>query len=156
MRKFDPGDAFCWKWIPSEGKSGGILCGYRNNTFDLVNCTVGKYLMKLELWDKSLKMNCCILVVYGSAHEEFKIEFLTELAPMCGDIACPYIVVNILRFTNEKNKKVKLGHSSNLFNSIINSLSLREVDMSGGIYTWSNNQREPTLEKLDRVLMSKS
>jgi hypothetical protein len=26
--------------------------------------------------------------------------------------------------------------------------------MSGGAYTWSNKQREPTLEKLDRVLMS--
>lgn len=26
--------------------------------------------------------------------------------------------------------------------------------MNGGAYTWSNNQLDPTLEKLDRVLMS--
>jgi endonuclease/exonuclease/phosphatase family metal-dependent hydrolase len=27
--------------------------------------------------------------------------------------------------------------------------------MSGGGYTWSNNHKDPTLEKLDKVLMSK-
>jgi hypothetical protein len=26
--------------------------------------------------------------------------------------------------------------------------------MSGGKYTWSNNQVEPTLEKLDRILVN--
>jgi hypothetical protein len=41
-----------------------------------------------------------------------------------------------------------------LFNAIINSHDLREIDMSGGQYTWSNNQINPTLEKLDRFLMS--
>ena len=28
--------------------------------------------------------------------------------------------------------------------------------MNGGLYTWSNKQQNPTLEKLDRVLMSSS
>lgn len=27
--------------------------------------------------------------------------------------------------------------------------------MSGGVFTWSNNQEPPTLEKLDRILVSK-
>jgi endonuclease/exonuclease/phosphatase family metal-dependent hydrolase len=28
--------------------------------------------------------------------------------------------------------------------------------MNGGLYTWSNNQDPPVLEKLDRILVSKS
>jgi hypothetical protein len=40
-----------------------------------------------------------------------------------------------------------------LFNAIINTYELREIDMSGGQFTWSNNQADPTLEKLDRFLM---
>lgn len=44
-------------------------------------------------------------------------------------------------------------HYSDLFNSIIHSLGLREIHLNGGAYTWSNNQTTPTLEKLDRVLM---
>jgi len=27
--------------------------------------------------------------------------------------------------------------------------------MTGGLYTWSNNQENPILEKLDRILASK-
>ena len=61
---------------------------------------------------------------------------------------------NILRHCRGKNKPTTLPHSSHVFNSIIHSLSLREIFMWGGLYTWSNNQKDPTLEKLDRVLMS--
>jgi hypothetical protein len=42
-----------------------------------------------------------------------------------------------------------------MFNYIINICELREIDMSGGQFTWSNNQAVPTLEKLDRFLVSK-
>lgn len=31
-----------------------------------------------------------------------------------------------------------------------------DLEMSGGLYTWSNNQENPTLEKLDRILVSKN
>jgi hypothetical protein len=32
---------------------------------------------------------------------------------------------------------------------------MREIDMSGGQFTWSNNQVVPTLEKLDRFIVSR-
>jgi hypothetical protein len=41
-----------------------------------------------------------------------------------------------------------------MFNWIINSYELREIEMSGRKYTWSNNQADPTLEKLDRILVN--
>lgn len=39
-----------------------------------------------------------------------------------------------------------------MFNTLINFDELREIIMSGGLFTWSNN---PILEKLDRILVSK-
>jgi endonuclease/exonuclease/phosphatase family metal-dependent hydrolase len=41
-----------------------------------------------------------------------------------------------------------------LFNSLIHFYELKELVMCGGLYTWSNNQEIPILEKLDRVLVS--
>jgi hypothetical protein len=38
----------------------------------------------------------------------------------------------------------------------MNSYDLRELSLSGGKYTWSNNRENPTLEKLDRVLILNS
>jgi hypothetical protein len=32
---------------------------------------------------------------------------------------------------------------------------LRELIMTGGMFTWSNNQETPILEKLDRIFVSK-
>ena len=84
---------------------------------------------------------------------------------------------NILRYSSEKNTKFKgctqcrelqlcAGSGEGcqwqalnnkyieVFNLIINSYELREVVMQGGKFTWSNRMN-PTLEKLDRVLISK-
>lgn len=55
---------------------------------------------------------------------------------------------------SEKNKPTVLPPSSHLFNVVINSYCLREIKIIEGKYTWSNKQKNPTLEKLDRVLMS--
>jgi hypothetical protein len=41
-----------------------------------------------------------------------------------------------------------------MFNSVINAYDLRELYMSEGSFTWSNNQADPTLEKLDRILVT--
>lgn len=41
-----------------------------------------------------------------------------------------------------------------MFNWIINTHELRDLVLNGGLFTWSNNHSNPTLEKLDRVLMS--
>jgi hypothetical protein len=41
-----------------------------------------------------------------------------------------------------------------MFNAIINAQALRETRLSGGQFTWSNNQENPTLEKLHRILIN--
>jgi hypothetical protein len=61
---------------------------------------------------------------------------------------------NILRHADEKNTLFVQNHSSHLFNSIIHTLGLTKIYMHGSKYTWSNNHAGPTLEKLDRILMS--
>ena len=41
-----------------------------------------------------------------------------------------------------------------MFNTIIESLDLREIELSGRKFTWANAMPNPTFEKLDRVLAS--
>lgn len=87
-----------------------------------------------------------------------KDDFLAELAQMCRNSKEPYIVggdLNIIRSIQEKNKGGNVHRHTNSFNAIIDAYELREITMTGGKYTWSNNQPDPILEKLDRMLMSK-
>jgi hypothetical protein len=41
-----------------------------------------------------------------------------------------------------------------LFNVIIKTLNLRELEMTGRKYTWDNYAEVPTYEKLDRILVT--
>jgi hypothetical protein len=80
--------------------------------------------------------------VYGAAQDENKDSFLAEMATFCANCKEPYMLggdFNILRFLSDKNKKCSLNRFSNLFNIIININGLRELDVSGGNFTWSNN-----------------
>jgi hypothetical protein len=101
----------------------------------------------------------CLIIVYGAAHNCDKEEFLVELGNICSNQTLPILVgedFNLLRFSSEKNKVMTHNKWSDIFNSIINTCALREIHMSGGQYTWSNNHTDPTLEKLDRFFTSSS
>ena len=41
-----------------------------------------------------------------------------------------------------------------LFNAIIETLNLRELEMTGRRYIWANYAEVPTYEKLDRILVT--
>ena len=43
-----------------------------------------------------------------------------------------------------------------MFNMIIESLNLREIELMGRQFTWANSLPTPTYEKLDRVLAIRS
>lgn len=84
--------------------------------------------------------------------------FLVELAAFCSKTDIPYIVggdFNIIRFAYERKKPFHKNRYTDTFNAIIHANKLREIYIAGGKYTWSNNQENPTLEKLDRVLMTR-
>lgn len=158
FRGIDPLNQFAWKWVPSYGKSGGILGGFRIERFDILDHSMGRYHIKVKVWDTKLKLKYYVIIVYGSAQEEMKDEFLVELGAACGDQELPMLVggdFNILRFDSDKNRnRRRRCKKTDMLNAIINTHELREIVMSGGQFTWSNNHVIPTLEKLDRILVS--
>ena len=157
FRKIDPMKKFIWHWLTSDGKSGGILCGININKFDVGNVVEGQFSLVMTAVDKKTQKSLTLAIVYGPAHNDKKDQFLTEISNICGSSKSPLLIggdFNILRYSSEKNKKFAGNKISDLFNWVINTHELREVDLIGGKYTWSNNQQDPILEKLDRILIS--
>ena len=62
---------------------------------------------------------------------------------------------NIIKIQAKKNNDKFETRWSFLFNAIIDSLDLRDLDLSGRRFTWANSLPKPTYERLDRVLVSK-
>lgn len=115
-------------------------------------------MLQLNLWDMTNKIKWNFLVVYGAAQDENKIAFLTEWSRFCYANSEPLLIggdFNIIIYINEKNPMDGVHRHTPIFNSLIQFYELREIIMSGGMFTWSNNQEQPTLEKLDRILVTK-
>jgi hypothetical protein len=156
-RKFDVDGAYIWLWSPSVGRSGGILCGIKSSRFNVLNLSVGRYFVKAKVHDKQVQRDYWLITVYGAAQIADKDTFLLDLSNICDNLDIPALIggdFNILRFADEKNKGNGTSRFSDSFNDVIDLHNLREIPLSGGQFTWSNNQKNPTLEKLDRILIN--
>lgn len=157
LRKIDPDKNFIWHWTPANGRSGGMLSGIKQEYFDIEIFESNKYCIVADVLDKRSLKKMTPVNVYGQAQEVAKESFLIDLSDVIHGAKYPMLMggdFNILRFSDEKNKNFNESKYTDMFNMIINLHSLRELYMAGGKYTWSNNRDFPTLEKLDRVLMS--
>jgi hypothetical protein len=82
---------------------------------------------------------------------------LTELVQIERRETLPVVIggdFNILRGPDEKNKGKFELRWAYLFNTVINGLNLKEIEMSGRKFAWANNLPNPMYEKLDRVLVA--
>jgi endonuclease/exonuclease/phosphatase family metal-dependent hydrolase len=61
---------------------------------------------------------------------------------------------NIYRYAHEKSNDNIAWADIETFNDWINEMELMEIEICNSRYTWSNMRRDPTLVKLDRVLVN--
>jgi hypothetical protein len=116
----------------------------------------GEFYIKFHLCNKIDNFKWILMAVYGSAQEEFKMTFLLELLRSCQQNFLPTLIgrdFNIIRNSKEKNNDRYSDKWPFLFNAVIDSFDLREIELSGRQFTWANSLPIPTYEKLDRVLM---
>jgi exonuclease III len=157
LDNFSGGRNFVWHWTAPHGRSGGILLGVNIDVLDVGSIDDGDFFVKFRLRDRKSDFKWVLVAVYGAAQPEFKESFLTELVQSCNDEKLPLCIggdFNIIRDSTEKNNDRFEERWPFLFNAVIDSLDLRELEMSGRKFTWANSRRVPTYERLDRVLVS--
>ena len=139
----------------STGYIGGILLGVNLATYVVHKVEAGDFYVKFHLITKVDGFRWVLMVVYGAAQQDRKREFLAELVRACSSCAnLPFMVggdFNIIRNPSEKNNN--RYNWPRMFNTVIETLNLKEIEMSGRKYIWANYAEVPTYEKLDRILV---
>jgi hypothetical protein len=95
--------------------------------------------------------------VYGSAYDEFKLEFINELQNSRPSWDGPTLLggdFNLIRERKEKSSRNINQHWANLFNDWINKFDLIELKSVVRMYTWANNQDNLVMAALDRVFVT--
>ena len=157
LRFLAAGMDFVWYCLPPHGRSGGMLLGFNNAVISVQEVISGEFCVKLHLTSKLDGFTWALVVVYGAAQDSKKPEFLAELVRICEGETLPMLVggdFNIIRRQEEKNNDNFNARWPTIFNAIIESLSLKDIKLSGRQYTWTSRRDTPTLEMLDRFLVS--
>lgn len=121
-----------------HGRSGGILLEVDLTVSDIGSIDEGDFYVKFTLWNKNDGYKWALFVVYGPAQKEHKESFLTEMAHICNKESLPYIIggdFNIMRHPENKNKDNFDAKWPDLFNMVIQTLDLIEIEMLDPQYT---------------------
>ena len=139
-----------------RGRSGGMILGINPLTFDIGQIEEGYFFIRFKLRHKEDDFKFNLISVYGPAQLDLKSHFLSELVRVCSKETVPIIIggdFNIIGSPDEKNNENYNDRWPFLFNVVIDTLSLRELEMAGRKFTWANHLQNQTFEKLDRILV---
>jgi hypothetical protein len=146
-----------WNYVPAVGTKGGILVGMKTQVFEMSSWQPFNFCAALLV--KNLRDNFIwrLIVVYGSAYDEHKLDFLNELHLVMGMWQGPTLVggdFNLIRSQKEKNKGPMNFQMTNSFNNFIKCWGLLEIKDPSRTFTWSNNQVELVVEVLDTTMVN--
>lgn len=107
--------------------------------------------------EKKTGFNWKLIVVYGSPYEEGKQSFLDELHAAMSGWQGPTLTggdFNLVRFTQDKSNHMINHRWADAFNNWVSQWGLLELNPHNKRYTWTNNQENLIMAKIDRIFVS--
>lgn len=144
-------------YLPAKNTVGGILVGCNSDKFATTLVATLDFTVSVMLLDKKTGFSWKLVVVYGSAYEEGKEEFISELHQVLESWQGPIVIggdFNLIRFAHEKNNDNVNYRCVDAFNGWVHKWGLLELNAPNRKFTWSNNQENLVMAKLDRIFVS--
>jgi hypothetical protein len=146
-------------FIPAVGTRGGIILAWRTDHFRITTLHKGEFSITAEVLSLKDAKTWVVTSVYGPQQIPDKERFLQELLQTGSSMHLPWIVngdFNLVIDQADKSNGRVNRRMMNKFRHAINSLALQDMPLPGRKYTWSNEQEEPIMARLDRILFNPS
>jgi exonuclease III len=144
-------------FVPALGTRGGIILAWRTDHLRISILHKGDFSITAEVQSLNDAKAWAVTSVYGPQQIPDKELFIQELLQIGASMNLPWIVNGdfnlVLDQADKSNGRVN-RRLMNKFKHAINSLALQDMPLQGRKYTWSNEQEEPILARLDRVLFN--
>jgi len=105
--------------------------------------------------NRDTKLVWIFITVYGSPYEEGKSDFIQELYDLVGNWDGPTLIggdFNLVANRNEKSNGVVNQKWVDSFQEWIHHFGLLELKNSSRSYTWTNNQDQPIMAAIDKLI----
>lgn len=148
---------FSWCSLRAKGSAGGILVGANTNLFTMAVGDLLDYTVSVMLTNKLSGFSFKMVVIYGSPYEDGKHLFIDELHKIMGAWQGPIILggdFNLVRSISDKSNGIVNFRWIDLFNDWISKWGLIKLELKNRRYTWTNNQENLIMARIDRVFVS--
>jgi exonuclease III len=146
-----------WKFLESEGASGGILLMWDNRVTEVQDCVKGQFSISCRFKNVQDQFEWAFSGVYGPNLDVDRFILWDELAGVRSWWGVPWCIggdFNVVRFPSEKLRAGRLTRAMTTFSDFIAELGLIDLPLLEGQFTWSNNQDPPSKSRIDRFLLS--
>lgn len=143
--------------LPSSGASGGIVLAWCRSAWSVSRQTLRRFSVTVCLQSlDSAQAPWSLTTVYGPVDESLKPEFLDELREVHADCPGPLLICGdfnmIYQAADKSNDRLNLRSMRRFRRALdAHALQVDELYLHGRLYTWSNERRRPTLERIDRA-----
>jgi exonuclease III len=156
-RQFLPPRYTGFVFQPADGAAGGILFAWSEREYDVSVIQKNKHSLTVQVNSLSDDTNFVVTNVYAPCDATERGFFFQDMKMLQPMISGPWVLAgdfNIYRYTHEKNNSNISWLEMEAFNQWIDDLELMDIDICNSRFTWSNKRRDPTLVRLDRVLVN--
>ena len=142
--------------LPAVQTRGGILLAVNEGYFGLSDVRYSQHAITATITMRDTSTQWQITVVYGPQNDDEKVMFLQELK----SITAPqphrrWLILgdfNLIYQAQDKNNTNLNRRLMGSFKATIDELGLKEISLNGRRFTWTNEQANPTMTRIDRLL----
>uniref|UniRef100_A0A2N9IF49 CCHC-type domain-containing protein n=1 Tax=Fagus sylvatica TaxID=28930 RepID=A0A2N9IF49_FAGSY len=146
-----------WLYLGSEGASGGILMMWDRRVVEKMDSAVGQYSISCKFRNVLDQTDWAFSGVYGPNINRERDIMWEELAGVASWWGVPWVIggdFNVVRFPSERLGATHFTPAMHGFSDFISSCGLRDTQLEGGLFTWSNNRANAAMSRIDRFLYS--
>jgi hypothetical protein len=150
-----------YAYLPATETCGGILVAGRQQDVSFGEVLIGCYSITVSVQPvggaADVANTWSLTAVYGPQEDAHKLLFLEELEAIRDQCSGPWAITGDFNLIlNEADKSNDRIDRANLrqFRRTVARLELLDLHLHGRCFTWSNERENPTLVRLDRVLVS--
>ena len=137
----------------AAGTRGGILLLWNDSYLELADIHIRRFSITAVVTLRECSTSF-VTVVYGPARDVHKPAFLRELRRCKPEVGEKWLVpgdFNLIYRARDKNNSNLNLRRMRQFRSTLSCCELCEIHLQNRKFTWSNERRQPTLVRLDRV-----
>ena len=146
-----------WDFQAAEGASGGMLLMWDKRVVEQLDVAKGVFTLSCKFKCMESDLEWMYSGVYGPNRDSDKNLLWEELADIGSWWSLPWCVggdFNVVRFPNERGAGGGISSAMWDFSEFISEQGLLDLPLVGGRFTWSSNQENPSMSRLDRFLVS--